>query len=273
MTTVDPATEARAVAGETAEAYREAFGDRLIAAYLLGSLAYGGYAPAVSDIDVAVVLAGTEDGDHVLVDATNERLRARSPLHRKVSVFWSSLPALREGRDDGRFPPLDRLQLTQHGVVLLGTDVLGEVARPTAGELMLSSARFALELLATDEVIAEFHQPRRLLTETVLFTKGVLFPVRFLYSGTQPTHRAANNTEAITWYLFQDEAPATELVRLAARVRAGEPLEPVAAERELKAGLSPLYRHYIADQLGRLDSAGAPAELVTAFEDWRDRLP
>lgn len=272
MTVTDPTAAARTVADEGARAYRCAFNGRLVATYLMGSLAYGGYAPAVSDIDLAVILTDTRDGDTDTVQATNETLSGHSALHRKLSVFWGSLPALRDGRDDGRFPAMDRLELADNGELLLGSDVAGQVARPASDELLLESARFAVTVLATDEVIAEFRHPRRLLVDTVWFTKAVLFPVRFLYTNTQTTGRAATNDEAIAWYLAQPGAAAPSLVRLAERVRAGHPLEPAAVEPELAAGLVPLYRHYIDDQADLLSRANAPEDLVTAFTLWGQRL-
>lgn len=273
MTTTDPTAAARTVADEGARAYQNAFNGRLVATYLLGSLAYGGYAPAVSDIDLAVVLTDTRDGDAGTVQATSETLSGQSALHRKLSVFWASLPALRDGRDDGRFPALDRLELADNGVLLLGRDVAGQVARPASDELLLESARFAVTVLAADEVIAEVHRPRRLLVDTVWFTKAVLFPVRFLCSNTQTTGRAVTNDEAVAWYLAQPGAVAPSLVRLAERVRAGHPLEPAQAEPELAAGLVALYQHYIDNQANLLRSADAPADLVTAFTRWGQQLP
>ncbi|MFI5588479.1 hypothetical protein ACIA5G_25735 [Amycolatopsis sp. NPDC051758] len=271
MTTTEPATAARAVAAEAAQAYQEALGERLIGAYLLGSLSYGGYSAAASDIDLALVV--TEPGScGEAIAATTKALQERSPLHGKLSVFWASLPALREGRDDGRFPALDRLQLADHGLVLLGSDVLAEVARPAASELLLESAGFAITVLAAEAVTAEFHEPRRLLADKVWFTKAVLFPVRFLYSATTDTGRAANNDEAIEWYASQPDAPAVSLVRLAERVRGGHPLDPAEAGPELAAGLVPLYRRYIEVETRRLRETGAPEDLVAAFEDWNKRL-
>ncbi|MET8853638.1 hypothetical protein [Amycolatopsis sp. NPDC004625] len=266
------ATEARTTAAEAADAYREAFGDRLIGAYLLGSLSYGGYSPAVSDIDLAIVLTDVRDGDRESVAATTEALQARSPLHRKLSVFWASLPALRAGEDDGRFPALDRLQLAEHGRVLLGDDVTPEVARPAAAELLLESAKFAIAILAADEVTAEFREPRRLLADEVWFTKAVFFPVRFRCSATRGSGRAATNDESLEWYLAQPDAHSKSLVRLAAKVREGHPLDAAEAEPELAAGLVPLYRYYIEAEIERLREAGGPEDVLAAFEDWNKRL-
>lgn len=272
MNTTDPTGAARAVAGECAHTYEAVFGGRLVAAYLLGSLAYGGYAPAVSDIDLAVVLTDTREGDHETIAGTRETLCERGRLYRKLSVFWSSLPALREGDDDGRFPAPDRLELADRGVLLRGSDIARQIARPAGHTVVVESARFAIDTLATDEVTSEFRSPRRLLTDPIWFTKTVLFPVRFLYTAARTAGRAATNAEAIAWYLAQPHPTAAPLVRLAARIRAGHPLDPAQAAAELAAGLLPLYHHYIDDQTRRLSAADAPADLAKAFIQWRGRL-
>jgi hypothetical protein len=266
------AAAARAVAEESAHAYQKVFADRCVAVYLLGSLAHGGYAPAVSDIDLAVILTDTSGGDADTVADTHQALGQRDPLYRKLSVFWGSLPALRYGRDDGRFPAVDRLDLADHGVRLLGSDVAGQVAVPTADELLVDSARFAVKVLVTDEVTAELGRPRRLLEDRVWFTKAVLFPVRFLYSNTVTAGRAAVNDDAIAWYLAQPQAVAAPLVGLAARVRAGQPLDPAEAAPLLATGLVRLYRRWTDDQTARLRAAGAPADLVAVLAGWGRRI-
>ena len=264
----EPAAAARAVALEAAHTYRTRFADRFVAAYVLGSLAHGGYAPAVSDIDLAVILTGADGRDGDTVADAHQALGQGGALYRKLSVFWASLPALRRGHDDGRFPAIDRLDLAEHGWLLLGDEVAGQVAVPTADELLVDSAQFAVKVLVTDEVTAELRRPRRLLEDPVWFTKAVLFPVRFLYSNTVTRGRAATNHDAIAWYLAQPQAVAAPLVRLAAQVRAGQPLDPAEAAPRLAAGIVPLYRRWTEDQTRRLRAAGASAELVAAIADW-----
>ena len=272
MSSPDPSAAARAVALQAAQAYRAAFADRLLAAYALGSVAHGGYAEAVSDIDLALVLRETRDGDAEIVDTTRESLHPRGRLHRKLSVFWGSSTALSRGGEDGRFPAIDRLDLHDHGELLLGAEVAGEVAVPTPDELLLDSANFAARILASDAMIAECHQPRRLLEDTVWFTKAVLFPVRFLYTDAETTGSAAPNDEAIAWYLAEPDAIAPALVRLAAQVRQGRPLDPAEVAPLLAEGLIPLYEHYIEDHTQRLRDVGAPANLIDAFTRWREQL-
>jgi hypothetical protein len=273
MITTDSAiAAARAVADEAVRAYQEAFGERLVATYLLGSLSYGGYSPAVSDIDLAVVLAERHDDDPATFDTLGAQLRERSPLHRKLSVFWGSLPALSSGEEDGRFPAIDRLELAERGALLTGEEIAEKVAHPDDVELLLESARFAVAVLAADEVITEFHRPKRLLADKVWFTKAVFFPLRFGCTGAMPSGRAATNDEAIAWYLDRPDASAAPLVHLAARVRAGEALDPAEAEPELLAHLRPLYRQYLEEETRRLREADAPEDLVAAFTSWHERL-
>src|SRR6266540_1979682 len=147
----EPAAAARAVALEAAHTYRTRFADRFVAAYVLGSLAHGGYAPAVSDIDLAVILTGADGRDGDTVADAHQALGQGGALYRKLSVFWASLPALRRGHDDGRFPAIDRLDLAEHGRLLLGDEVAGQVAVPTADELLVDSAQFAVKVLVTAE--------------------------------------------------------------------------------------------------------------------------
>lgn len=268
MTMTEPVSAARSVAADTTRALADAFGERLVAVYLLGSLAYGGYAPAVSDIDVAAVLTDRRPDDPDTIAATVDALRERTPLHGKLSVFWSSLPALRAGESDGRFPAIDRVQLAEHGRLLLGSEVAGQVARASGHDLLVESSRFALGVLATDEVIAEFHRPRRLLVDPVWFTKAVLFPVRFLRTAAEGSGRSSTNDEAIDWYLGRPDPAGAGLVRLAARVRAGAPLDPEEATTELTTGLTSLYRAFLDDYTFRL-----PPDLVADWTRWGNRLP
>jgi hypothetical protein len=262
--------QARGVALDAARVWQASFGDRLTAAYLLGSLAHGGYAPAASDIDLGVVLVDSQVDDREIAEHCATSVRERAGLYGKVSTFWASLPALREGRDDGRFPALDRLDLADHGQLLVGVDVRETVARPGQAQLLLDSSRFALNVLAVPEVVAEFHHPRRLLTDPLWFTKAVLFPVRFLHAAAGDGV-AVGNDVALDWYFAQPDPVSASLVQLAASVRAGATLDPDEA-LPLLAELRPLYCLYIDDRIERLRLAGAPEDLITGFGTWRGQL-
>ncbi|MGH8229890.1 MAG: hypothetical protein ACREU3_18635, partial [Steroidobacteraceae bacterium] len=170
------------------EEAQAALGGRLVAAYALGSLAHGGFAVAVSDVDQALIIDRL-DAVGPIVERVRERVvtRLKTPLAARLSIFWSSWEALRADREGGRFPLVDRLDLVQSGVLLLGTDRRGEVALPSGAaerrRLVAEAAEFMLERLARgpgaplplDVVRTQVFDCRQV-------TKAVLFPVRFIYT-------------------------------------------------------------------------------------------
>jgi hypothetical protein len=259
---------ATTIAKRSAGVFQDILAERLIAAYALGSLAHGGFAPAVSDIDLALVLDSRRPDDERTIDQATRALHDTDSFHQRLSVFWSSLPALREGRDDGRFPSVDRLDLRDSGLLLLGEDVRGEVDRPSADALLTDNVRFALQVLATDPVLAQFHDPARLAGDTHRFTKAVLLPLRFLYTAahTEP----GSTDDAIRHHLAQPSPVAAELVRAATRARHGHPDSPQRLTELLEADLVPLYLHYIDSCLPRLTPADT--DLAQRLARWRARL-
>jgi hypothetical protein len=287
------ATEAggRAVLSEAVAAYRMAFGDRLLAAYALGSLAHGGFSPLVSDVDLGIVLADpilASDPDAVAEVA--ETLKAGgTDLHRRLSVFWGT-PATLAGREaGGRFPPLDRLDLLENGRLLDGDDCRQQLAGPEPAELLVAGAEFALDFLgprrepadpdsarlgsltpAGDDVVEEIRHADRLVARGPRhLTKIVLFPVRFLF--TAATGRVGTNHAAVEHYLARPEAAAPRLAAAALAWRTVPPADASAATELLRQELLPLYLEYLDDHTARLAGAGRP-DLAAAFTAWRGRL-
>lgn len=88
---------------------REVLGDHLSAAFALGSLAHGGFAPLASDVDLALVLDALPDdiGDRVadIRRATVER--AGNPPAERLSVFWSDWHGVRHGAGPGLAAGID----------------------------------------------------------------------------------------------------------------------------------------------------------------------
>src|SRR6266849_2270243 len=113
-----------------AAAFRAAVGDRLLAAYALGSLAHGGFSPLVSDVDLAVIVDDPlRPSDPNTIGAVAEAVTGGgTALHQRLSVFWGTPATLRGERVGGRFPPLDRLDLLEHGRLLAGQDARGGVS-------------------------------------------------------------------------------------------------------------------------------------------------
>jgi hypothetical protein len=282
--------EADAILAEAIDAYRAALGERLVAAYALGSLAHGGFSALVSDIDLGLILSDPVrpgDGDTISVTAET-RKRAGSPLAQRLSVFWGTPSTLQGQAEGGRFPPLDRLDLIENGRLLAGVDARRGLPRPSAQELLVTGAEFALDFLAglradstqaasglgsmgaaNEDAIKEIRDPDLLLAGGGRrVTKLVLFPVRFMF--TAATGRVGTNDEAVGWYLALDDASAKPLVDAALTWRAKEPDNAVAAGL-LREQLRSLYCEYINDHIHRLVGADED-ELAHGFEQWRQRL-
>jgi hypothetical protein len=233
-------TQGERVLAEAAEAYRVALGDRLLAAYALGSLAHGGFSELVSDIDLGVIVSDPlRPGDDETIEAIAEtEKRKRSALHERLSVFWGTPTTLRGEQKRGRFPALDRLDLIENGRLLSGDDsARSRLPRPSARALLIAGAEFALDYLAgvprtgrrSSEELGSMRLAGEDASEEILFpemllgrgvrrtTKLVLFPVRFLY--TAATGRVGTNDSAVRRYLEDENAPATTLVTVALRWR------------------------------------------------------
>jgi hypothetical protein len=284
---------AEVVLAEVTAACRVAFGDRLIAVYALGSLAHGGFSELVSDVHVGLIVSDpVHPGDAETVEAVADREKAKgSALHARLSVFWGTPSILRGERPGGRFPALDRLDLIENGRLLAGTDTArDDLARPSARELLVTGASFAIDFLAGVRhlpagaaaprlgsmepadagALEEIRSPPLLLARGVRrVTKLVLFPVRFLF--TASTGRVGTNDAAVAHYLDDDRTPSKALVAAALHWRTAPPTDDTAAADLLREQMLPLYLHYIDDHITRLRAVGEIA-LAREFDDWRGRL-
>lgn len=264
--------QGEAVLTEAVEAYRRALGRRLVAAYALGSLAHGGFSPLVSDVDLGLIMADPlhqEDPDRLQAVAGHLRQQG-SALHERLSVFWGT-PSTLSGRvPAGRFPPLDVLDLLEHGRLVFGHDARRGLARPSQPELLVAGAEFALGYLGTDATVDEIRRPEVLLAGGVRrVTKVVLFPARFLF--TAVTGEVGTNHAAAAHYGAQSGAPGAVLVQRALGWRTTPPGDDQSTGRLLAQELVPLYRHYIDDHTARLRALGR-FDLARDFETWGRRL-
>jgi hypothetical protein len=279
-----------AVLREAVTRYRAVLGTRLVAAYALGSLAHGGFSPLVSDVDLGLVLADPIDpSDLPTIGAVAEAVKAGgTALHERLSVFWGTPETLAGRASGGRFPPLDRLDLLENGLLLDGTECRQGLTGPDPAELLVEGAAFALDFLgpgheleaasptlgsltpAGHEVIEEIRRPELLMKQgTRHLTKIVLFPVRFLF--TAATGRVGTNHAAVDYYLANPEAVAPALVAAGLHWRTVPPDDEHAATTLLERELRPLYLEYIDDHTTRLEDLGS-ADLAAAFTAWRRRL-
>jgi len=278
-----------AVLARAVDAYRAALSSRLIAGYALSSLAHGGFSPLVSDVDLGLILAdplGVKD--RVTIHKVAMSLRTGgSALDERLSVFWGTPSTLRGQGKGGRFPPLDRLDLLDHGRLLTGQDARSSVARPDQAELLVAGAEFALGYLGgarklpghlrdwarlrpqEGAVLNEIRVPSRLVSHGPRrLTKIVLFPVRLLF--TAETGQVGINAVAVEHYLAKANAPAATLVAAGLAWRLQPPADGEATAL-LGRELIPLYVHYIDDQIRRLDALNRH-RLADSFRRWRTRL-
>ena len=203
-------------------AARATLGDRLLAAYALGSLAHGGFSPLVSDVDLGLILADPpEPGDAAAVEAAAGAVRSSgAPLGDRLSVFWGTPSTLRGERPGGRFPPLDRLDLLEHGRLLAGAERPRRPAAPrhrrAGGQRRRVRARRPRRRRRRS---ADLRSPARVLARGVRpVTKLVLYPPRFLF--TAETGRVGTNDASAAHHVAAARpgaAPGRERARLARR--------------------------------------------------------
>jgi predicted nucleotidyltransferase len=182
-------TAAFAFADALASVYRAQLSERLIGAYLIGSIAHGGFSHRYSDIDLALV---TEDG---LDTAALTKLRALAAeqdaaLSQKLSVFWAD-----RHFSIGRLPPLDRADYLDHAIVIAERERI-RPARPTLDEIRayLKGAPFSNWTENTDR----FAKMDVLVPgDHKAFIRTLLYPARLVYSWS--TGRMASNDEAVAF--------------------------------------------------------------------------
>lgn len=182
-------TAALAFAHALASVYRAQLGQRLIGAYLIGSIAHGGFSHRYSDIDLALVI---EDG---LDAAALTKLRALAAeqdaaLSQKLSVFWAD-----RHFSIGRLPPLDRADYLDHAIVIVERERI-RPTRPTLDEIRayLKGAPFSNWVENTDrfakmDVLAP--------GDHKAFIRMLLYPARLVHSWI--TGRMASNDEAVAF--------------------------------------------------------------------------
>ena len=170
----------------------------------------------------------------------------------------------------GRFPAFDRLDLTDHGLLLHGHDVRSELSRPRHRELVLAGERFALDNLGTDARLAQFHDVALIASSgPIHLTKTILFPARFLC--LEHTGLITGNGESAGYYCDTFEGPDAELVSQALRWRS-EALPSAAVIRGLlECGLAPLYARFLDVYVDRAGEYGE-TDLASRLSLWRERF-
>jgi hypothetical protein len=254
------------IVADTVEAAETVFGAEIEAFYTLGSLAHGGFAPLVSDVDVAIVLGSTgpDTADRIETVRSLVVEKATNPLSERLSVFWADWHAVRTGTGDHfRLGPVDRLDLLDSGCLLLGSDLREPSVRPSQEELVLMSA----DLILTKFTEAYFEQLRD--TEALVaggpraVTKAILFPVRFTY--TLRTGCIGLNDGSARWYADAD-LPGTALALAALEWRNDGIGDLELAVQMVDADLVTLHAECLAEYAQDLDRRGEATRAAALAE-------
>lgn len=211
---MEPGTEdGWAVIDLATHAARSRLGDRLMSAYAIGSLAHGGFRPAVSDIDLGV-LTDDQPGRDLprIVAAIAADVRHAHPLGDRLSIFYAPWSRFCDPPSTARFPPIDRYDLVRYGVLVHGTDLRSVHARPPSAAAIRHHAVDSALGRVTPAQIAE--DLRQLTAGGVTVhdaTKLVLWPVRLQH--VCDTGQATGNADAVEHYLQLDDTRHQPLVR------------------------------------------------------------
>jgi predicted nucleotidyltransferase len=175
--------------GDVALLWQAALGRDLIGAYLIGSLAHGGFSQRYSDIDVALV---TEAGlsPETLDQLRREAASLSAEWGSRLSVFWTDRRFVL-----GRFPPLDRIDYLDHAVMLTERErvqpvrpALDEVRRYLADAPFTKWAGEARRFACADVLEAK---------DRKAYLRALLYPARLCYSWM--TGRMGSNDDAVTF--------------------------------------------------------------------------
>ena len=219
---------------------RDVWGERLVAAYALGSLAHGGFSIHVSDVDFGLILNDPlEDRDTEEMATLSAEIKASgAPLADRLSVFWGSIATLSGEAPGGRFPPLDRLDLIRYGRILAGWDIREQLPSPSVRDLVVVGAEFALRVLSKPDVTAKLKDPEALAAgDLIPLTKTVLFPVRFFF--TAGTGEVGMNDLAVEYFAAATSGPAARLAQRTLEWRQAPPKPGDPATRKvLRMGCS-----------------------------------
>jgi hypothetical protein len=201
---------------------RERLGAGLLSAYAIGSLAHGGFSPAVSDVDVALLTDEQPDRDVLSVVAmVAADVRATGhALADRLSIFHAPWLAFRDPPPDARFPPIDRYDLMVFGILVDGIDHRAAYGvAPSVAEIREQAVAHALEHVSAARLAADLGRLQAGGVSVHDATKIVLWPVRLQH--VCDTGQATGNAAAVDHYLRLADARHRSLVREALGWREG----------------------------------------------------
>lgn len=263
---------AQQVIADTVQAAQGVLGSEIEAIFTLGSLAHGGFAPLVSDVDVAIIVGETTPDTAEQMACVQSLVvdKASSPLSDRLSVFWADWPAVQTGEGaHSRLGPVDRLDLLDSGRLLLGSDLREPSVRPSRRELVVMSADHILNKF-TDAYLERLRDTRALVAGGPrVVTKAILFPVRFMY--TLRTGGIGLNDNSARWYAAEG-LPGSALALEALEWRNDGIADDELAGELLSAELDVIHGECFAgyatelDDLGEADRADALSKRAVSLQ-------
>lgn len=247
---------AEQVIAETVQAAQAVLGSEIEAIFVLGSLAHGGFAPLVSDVDVAIVVRATATGTAEQMARVQSLVveKGSSPLSERLSVFWADWQTVRTGEGaHSRLGPVDRLDLLDSGRLLLGSDQREPSVRPSRQELVVMSADHILNKFTDAYLDGLRDTPALLAGGPRAITKAILFPVRFIY--TLRTGRIGLNEDSARWYAAEG-LPGSALALKALEWRNDGIADAEAASQMLGAELDGIHGECFAGYAKELEDLG-----------------
>jgi predicted nucleotidyltransferase len=180
-------------------AAEERLGDRLLSAYAIGSLAHGGFAPAVSDVDLALLTGEVDGGMPELVEEIQDEVAGTWELGARLSIFHVPWAEFGDPPEGARFPPIDRFDLVRYGVLVGGTDLRGVYATlPGAEEIRAQAVESGLRRVTPEQLDADLRQLAAGGVSVHDATKIVLWPVRLQH--VCDVGQVTGNADAVDHY-------------------------------------------------------------------------
>jgi predicted nucleotidyltransferase len=251
----------------------QVFSDRCIAVYVMGSLARGGFSELTSDIDIGILLTNELKADDVIriESIRSETVQKYSSVKNSLSIFWGSIESINGLVNGGRYPPFDRLDLIDHGLLLEGVDCRHKLRRPNKQELEIASANFALDYLAISERLNEFCNCELISAKGVVYvTKTILFPARFIY--LEKTGQIAGNDASYQYYIDSFNGKDADLVTQGYKWRHHSlPSDLDKVTNLLNDGLVALYCRFIDIYTRRMELY-EQSEIRSQLLDWKANI-
>jgi predicted nucleotidyltransferase len=186
-------------------AAEERLGDRLASAYAIGSLAHGGFAPAVSDVDLALLTSEPVEDMGPIVEEIQDEVAGTWELGARLSIFHAPWDEFDDPPEGARFPPIDRFDLVRYGILVGGTDLRGAHARlPGAEEIRGQAVESALRRVTPEQLDADLGQLAAGGVGDADATKAVLWPIRLQH--VCDIGQATGNADAVAHYVSLPDA-------------------------------------------------------------------